>query len=347
MKKSVVVSICLALLFFFLFLVIRSWLSVKDCGEEALGNDVPRIRSAQWRMVLDNPPLAAARFAPYAAMSALVYEVDKDCDEPPKITDAQKIELEKKLNDLASPGEEWQRVADLKNSLKCEDDLGLFYQVWKREKNDAVEVVIAFRGTTSGWKDWVYGNLRWISQYVTETQYERGGEYSNSVIKHFRNGANKNTPIKFFSTGHSLGGGIAQYVLYDRPNDYVQSFAFDPSPVIGFRHWEIENKMKDSAGAHRLGAEFRVYHFYESYEILTHLRVWRKLWFNFHNHVNEIRFPFDSSLNPVKEHSMANLAYKLAMKAKEESSSSDARWYAGKGAGCTGKFEKTQKEAGL
>jgi hypothetical protein len=61
--------------------------AVDDCNEpggSVLGEDVPRIRSAGVRMKLADSALAARRFLPYAAMSALAYAEDVDCGHPPR-----------------------------------------------------------------------------------------------------------------------------------------------------------------------------------------------------------------------------------------------------------------------
>jgi hypothetical protein len=324
-----------------------------DCTEDGsgvLGEDVPRIRSSHLRMKLANTSSAAARFVPYAAMAALSYYVeDVDCGHEPKISVEERQALESIIHESRDPGQIWKRVRAVEKAGDCEDDLGLFYHVWEREIGDSVEIVVAFRGTW-GMKDWYYGNLRWFTRFVTkEDQYIRARKYSHQVIDYFRaeakqNGDNKT--LKFYATGHSLGGGLAQNVLYDRPGDYIQAYTFDPSPVTGFTDQEIDTRIRGCSCEPSLGYEARIFRIYESYEILTHLRFWHKLFFKPHRHIHEIRFAFSASPNPVKQHSMVTLANSLATEARGKSNSQyGKRWYAGLGESCTALFEKWQEHS--
>ena len=53
--------------------------------------------------------------------------------------------------------------------------------------------------------------------------------------------------LVLYSTGHSLGGGLAQQFAYSVPLDCVkrvkQVYAFDPSPVTGF--FSVTRKLRD------------------------------------------------------------------------------------------------------
>lgn len=108
--------------------------SLESCNEEGgkvLGEDVPRIRSSALRMKLADPSAAAARFVPYAAMAAYAYVEDKYCGHKPKISEEERKLLEAIINDPADHGPKWERVRQLEKAGACEDDLGLYYQVWK------------------------------------------------------------------------------------------------------------------------------------------------------------------------------------------------------------------------
>jgi hypothetical protein len=92
--------------------------------------------------------------------------------------------------------------------------------------------------------------------------------------------------------------------------------------------------------------ETRIYRFYESYEVLTHLRIWHKMFFTPHRHVHEIRFAFERSPNLVSQHSMVSLAMSLTEDADTKSPDDYARpWYTGEGKTCTGKFESLHQQS--
>ncbi len=329
---------------------------LEDCsadGSAVLGQDLPRIRSSRVRMLFADPSAAASRFQPYALMSALAYGEDKNCGHKPKLTPEQRKQLEEYLNASVGNGSTWQRVPEVELAGLCEDDLGLYYQVWRREALAATEVVLAFRGTW-GWKDWQYGNLRWATRFLPgEDQYERARSYSIQVINHFEalsESEMANRPVRFYSTGHSLGGGLAQTVFYQNPDKYLQVFAFDPTPVTGFTDQPKEIQMAACACRElpegTPPGETGIYRFYESYEVLANLRIWHKLIFNPHRHIHEVRFAFDESANIVSQHSMYNLAINLVKESNRKPTSEYAMpWYTGQGSDCTEKFESLHRQS--
>jgi len=322
--------------------------SLESCNEEGgkvLGEDVPRIRSSTLRMKLADPSAAAARFVPYAAMAAYAYVEEKYCGHEAKISEEEKLLLETIINDPADQGPKWERVRQLEKAGDCEDDLGLYYHVWKKIVGDEVNVVVAFRGTW-GFYDWTNGNLRWFTRFFTkEDQYTRARVYSHEIIDFF----GKNYPskmLKLSAAGHSLGGGLAQNVLYDRPKDYLQAYAFDPTPVTGFTDQGEETLIDACACDPKLGEEARIFRFYESYEILTHLRFFHKLFFAPDRHIFELRFGFSDSRNLIAQHSMVKLATSLTAEAKKKDPATYIEpWYAGVGDRCTVRFEEGQKNA--
>ena len=323
-------------------------LSVEDCNEpggRVLGEDVPRIRSSRVRMKLSDGPAAAARFLPFAAMSALAYVEDVDCGHPKKIDEAASRTLRALIERSTPVWTGWKRVLELEKAGPCEDESGLYYNVWKRESPSTVEVVIAFRGT-SGLRDWTQGNLHWVARFFIEDQYPRARSYGEGVIRHFTVGAGKlaaDRTVRFYTTGHSLGGGLAQTVFYAHPREIAQVFAFDPSPVTDYREQDLEKHQQACACDGAPPPEARIYRFYESYEILTHLRFIHKLFFAPNRHIHEVRFGFPASANPISRHSMANLALEMNKEAMNASTAS--KWYAGVGEGCTARFEAQQERS--
>ena len=319
--------------------------AVDDCtepGGRVLGEDVPRIRSSHLRMKLADSALAAARFLPYAAMSALAYAEDGDCGHPAKIEAPAREQLLALLQKPAPGWSGWSRVPAAEKVGPCEDASGLFYNVWKRESADAVEVVLAFRGTW-GWRDWLYGNLHWLTRFFIDDQYPRARAAAGEAIRYFSDGAGRprdGRPVRILATGHSLGGGLAQTAFYAYPRQVAQVFAFDPSPVTDYREQDVRTQQQACACDLVAPPEARIYRFYESYEILTHVRFVHKLFFAPNRHIHEVRFGFPASANPIGRHSMVQLA--MAMGAESAKPFKGDKWYAGVGAECTARFEKEQ-----
>lgn len=335
-------------------------LSVDDCvepGGKVLGEDVPRIRSSQVRMKLEDGRAGAARFAPYAAMAALAYEEAESCSTKKK--KLSPVALEKLRNALEAStrgGARWQIDEAISPAGFCQDNLGFSYHVWSRKAGGKLDVVIAFRGTDNdSTDDWVYGNLYWVTRWFTkENQYGRAEDIARRVIEYFRVGPGRptdGTDIRFSSAGHSLGGGLAQHILYALPEYIDQAYAFDSSPVTA--HTDTDNRGRVVSACsclQELGAEARIYRFYESYEILTHLRFIHKLFFAPDRHIQEVRFGYEASPNAISEHSMFDLALNLRADAEAEPKRPHVMpWYSGhgfkNGTSCTAVFEDAQRQS--
>lgn len=310
-------------------------LAIEDCGGKVLGENEPRIRSSHFRMLLADLPAASDRFAPYAAMSALAYAEDANCGAAdPKITAAERARLELELSRRG-----WHEVRDVEWVPSCEDDVGLFFRVWMTE-SDARRVVVAFRGTW-GFKDWMYGNLHWFTRLLPmEDQYSRARTAMQRVFDRFPDEPKKAS--RFYTTGHSLGGGLAQHVLYSYPRKVAQALAFDPSSVTGFADQSSTNQISGcDCSANELNGEPRIFRVYDAYEILANLRIFHKTFFPPERHIQEVRFPNAAS------HSMKGLAFYLLSQANSSTDRS-VPWYAGKGdytfgESCTAAFSRGQR----
>lgn len=219
--------------------------------------------------------------------------------------------------------------------------MGLFFRLWTREA-EKKDVVVAFRGTWE-FKDWIYGNFRWVTRFLPmDDQYSRARAAMERVFNQFEGSSQK--PLTFYTTGHSLGGGLAQHALYAYPEKIDQAVAFDPSSVTGFTGQTAQNQVLGcSCASPKLNGEPRIFRVYDAYEILASQRIFHKTFFPPERHIQELRFPNAAS------HSMKGLAFYLIDNARSTASYSNP-WYEGKGnfndeKTCTVAFREAQQSS--
>jgi hypothetical protein len=187
-------------------------------------------------------------------------------------------------------------------------------QVWERDEPPAVAVT--FGGTVfNNDADW-RANLRWFTPGKCD-------EYTDVVQKFapaFRDELNRVSlsmdpgrlsKLALYSTGHSLGGGLAQQFAYSVPLDCVkhvkQVYAFDPSPVTGF--FSVIRKLRNE---NRKG--LLVDRIYERGEVLALLRSITSL---FHKPstinaaIRGVRYNVFWAWNSILAHSIVELAAKI------------------------------------
>ncbi len=335
----------------FVLIIVSSLLSscthfaIEDCVgklpgyDSVFGVNEVRIKSSHFRMFLEDEPAVADRFLHFASMSSLAYVENLQCEKKTSnIASDDREKFEKILSDR-----DWKEVIDVQGHYACEDDIGLFYRVWKKESDEKTQVAISFRGT-DGIKDWLYGNLHWITQYLPmEDQYLTARKIMQKVFAHF---GESNKPIQFFTTGHSLGGGLAQHILYSYPTKITQAIAFDPSAATGYAKQPLENQLAScECDSSDLNGEARIYRIYDAYEILSNMRIFHKIFFNPERHIQEIRFP------DRRSHSMSGLTNYMLKKIEDRNPSTYTNpWYSGRGyytesKKCTVAFEEAQKNS--
>jgi pimeloyl-ACP methyl ester carboxylesterase len=286
-------------------------------------------------------------------MSGLAYwHEGEDCKfEDSHLSKDDAAALQQVLEDVSLPAS-WQSVNfDPKLGLptQCQDEIGLFFRVWRRPvEAGRDDVVIAFRGTSNN-PDWIYGNLWWVTRFfVKDNQFSRSTRLLDVVLKQLHDDAQRagKADPRVVVTGHSLGGGLAQHALYNYPSSIKQAIVFDPSPVTAYVASSHGKEVLESEFDSDLKTEARIIRIYESDEILSNLRIWHKIFFPSHLQIQEVRFAFYDGRNSVNAHSMRDLTFSMHKESKLPIAEAMAQqpWHASLAPGCTQKIEDAQKE---
>jgi pimeloyl-ACP methyl ester carboxylesterase len=120
-----------------------------------------------------------------------------------------------------------------------------------------------------------------------------------------------------YSTGHSLGGGLAQQFAYSLPRNsrqrrVAQVYAFDPSPVTGF--YSVDAALRDMNKA-----ELCIDRIYERGEVLAILRSLTSLFIKpsaSSPSIRGVRYSLFVSVDPIRSHSILELASKIELAAR-------------------------------
>jgi hypothetical protein len=213
----------------------------------------------------------------------------------------------------------WQDFPDeeLLNQIKSTH---LRVQVWERKEPAAIAV--AFGGTVfNNDADW-RANLRWFIPFkrdeYTDVVQMFAPAFTLALKCHSRSmDAARLANVVLYSTGHSLGGGLAQQFAYSVPLDCLKRvtkvYAFDPSPVTGFYSVMRRLRMANKKG-------LLIDRIYERGEILALLRSLTSL---FHKpsrinaEIREVRYNVFRTWNPIAAHSIVELAANIDAKLKE------------------------------
>jgi hypothetical protein len=185
-------------------------------------------------------------------------------------------------------------------------------EVWYNRKQNILAV--AFGGTVfNSGRDWM-SNLRWF------VPGDRNDEYTALVRRFIPALRDKFMELKarpeyealpsatLVSTGHSLGGGLAQQFAYALvPDDKLprvsRVYAFDPSPVTGY--YSVDNHVLD-INRKKLTIE----RIYERGEVLASLRSALSIVYPLSASdptISEVRYNLADG-NPVSQHSIMALA---------------------------------------
>jgi hypothetical protein len=184
-------------------------------------HDVARIREPGKRTYND-PPEQVAESArtlwEYAVLSDNVY-LDASLAQLAQ-TEPGKACLLDRTERLDIRG--WEKWRDVPNPAlkKDADEVDLQLEVWGKQSLPPI-IAVVFRGTEANrWGDW-QANFRWFLRFVPwfRDQYivvsEKVGEAVLRKIQgELERGNAKYRDAQIVSTGHSLGGGLAQHLAY-------------------------------------------------------------------------------------------------------------------------------------
>ena len=203
----------------------------------------------------------------------------------------------KRYEDIPFPNDETWQVIESKNAIQ--DGIGFAAQAWTRTVPDGgVELIVAYRGTDSFLKDFFKGNLVFAKHLFGRTQFDAALDYYREI----KTRTSSLAPTRTVLVGHSLGGGLAEYVQRLVPG--TEAITFDPSPNQGRLYSLFDAKQPRDA--------VRVY---ERGEVLSYLRYVMSpdlrleaspvgtgvlaIWFDFYAN------------NPISAHSMRDLSASL------------------------------------
>ncbi len=225
----------------------------------------------------------------YAMLSAYAYSEEDASTGPIKLPDGCRL-----VADVTNPDSQEDKGQSVK---------GLRYQVWHWEQER--QLIIAFRGTGKRLGDW-FSNFRWVTRFIPGVydHYDLVRNNINSVIADAT--ASVGDVDQIVTTGHSLGGGLAQQAAYGC--DAIKTvYAFNPTPVTGYRNMEEDVLMKNRK-------DIFIARVFEHGEVLAYMRLGLRQFYKISAkdpQIVELRFNFSKTIGVLKEHGMESFAVQV------------------------------------
>jgi hypothetical protein len=253
----------------------------------------------------------------FALLSEAAYQRTPDAD---KLKAHEAIDVDQTLCDMG-----WTRWMDFpsknagegpqKDLRKIIDGVHLRVEVWSNAAHK--QVAVTFGGTVGRNRyDWL-SDLRWFTKKKNDEYTVIVKTFGTAFVEEYKR--REALPewdflrqADLFSTGHSLGGGLAHQFAYALPPDssvprVKKVYAFDPSPVTGYYSVPLDLRTNNSKG-------LKIDRIYERGEILAFFRALVNLVYPPSKEcpaIRQVRYNLFYSLNPFAGHSMSDLAFKL------------------------------------
>jgi hypothetical protein len=207
----------------------------------------------------------ANKFALMALFARVVYRHDLD----PSVRRSQGCDYLQSGKEIAfgmprqSDGGGWSRW---KGASACYNEAGLYYETYAYApaQGPIQEAVIAYRGTENWnmqdvWHDW-RANLSALLG-LDVSQYSHARRELALLVKGLQA---ENPKVQIYTTGHSLGGGLAQQAIY-ASKDIKRAYTFDPSPVTNWSQLRLGNELQQR--------DPEIYRIYHRREVLGYVRA--------------------------------------------------------------------------
>lgn len=250
--------------------------------------DPGQVRTKQWAKLCE----------PYAKMSYLAYRSASEKD----------VDISRRFEkDLAAM--RWRYIGKCE-PRKDEEGYGLYFDVWQKGSGPQRELVFAFRGTEFNEpSDWVsnFRWLRWVKRGRPD-QYNVGRSECMRIMASLMPESDLKK-VRVVTTGHSLGAGIAESVLYGSVPYVDQAIVFDPSPVTGFM--DLDKNIRDEYYSLPYRESFsgaRVVRVYAKGEILQYVRNTTQVFYHHHTLIHQVEFDIEGGKGAITKHSMRELA---------------------------------------
>lgn len=202
---------------------------------------------------------------------------------------------------------DWTMILDSHEILNLpEQSTGLAFAVFYNNKTSPPKLVIAFRGTDTlvDWKS----NLHWVNRHfggddAYKVLHRKTDDIIYRMLNHAAVRATRGTP-ELYSTGHSLGGGLAQFIAMGDER-FRGAIVFNSTPVTGYKTLISNTRLNCAVGIIRV---------YETGEALSYIRgIIRKGFYPLSENIDEVAFNLVHSWgNPLKNHKLDALSKKLA-----------------------------------